>query len=109
GEKRLRLERARAEQMIEAQVRNALQQIQTARQRVTAADASANAAKAKLDSETRLFESGESTNFLVLTRQNDYADALRRAVVARLDFNKSVSLLEQALGTTLASYNIVLP
>lgn len=106
NEKRLRLERARAEQLIEAQVRNALQGIETARQRIAAAEASARAAKEKLDSEIRLYQTGESTNFLVLTRQNEYADSRRRAVVARLDFNKSVARLEQALGATLSTHKI---
>ncbi len=108
AERRLDLERARLEQAIEAQVRNALQAIETARQRIAAADSSARAAKEKLDSETRLFESGESTNFLVLTRQNEYADSRRRAVAARLDSNKAVARLEQALGTTLTSHKISL-
>jgi hypothetical protein len=106
NEKRLKLERARVEQVIEAQVRNALQGIETARQRITAAEASARAAKEKLDSEIRLFETGESTNFLVLTRQNEFADSRRRSVVARLDFAKSVTRLEQALGTTLSTHKI---
>jgi HAE1 family hydrophobic/amphiphilic exporter-1 len=105
-EKRIRLERARAEQQIQAQVRNALQGIETARQRIEAAEASARAAKEKLDSEIRLYQTGESTNFLVLTRQNEYADSRRRSVVAHLDYNKSVARLEQALGTTLSSHNI---
>jgi HAE1 family hydrophobic/amphiphilic exporter-1 len=108
AERRLKLEQARVEQGIEAQVRNALQGIQTARQRITAAEASARAAKEKLDSETRLFESGESTNFLVLTRQNEYADSRRRAVAARLDLNKAVARLEQALGTTLEAHQVKL-
>lgn len=106
NEKRIRLERMRAEQTIEAQVRNALQGIETARQRISAAEASAQAAQVKLESEKRLFGSGESTNFLVLTRQNEYADSRRRAVVARLDFNKSVARLQQALGTTLSTHKI---
>jgi outer membrane protein TolC len=106
NEKRLGLEKARTEQVIEAQVRNALQGIQTARQRIAAAQASARAAKEKLDSEQRLYQTGESTNFLVLTRQNEYADSRRREVVARLDFNKSVSRLEQAIGNTLSTHNV---
>jgi HAE1 family hydrophobic/amphiphilic exporter-1 len=104
--KRIKLERARSEQAIQAQVRNALQGIETARQRIQAAEASARAAKEKLDSEIRLYQTGESTNFLVLTRQNEYADSRRRSVVAHLDYNKSVTLLEQALGTTLSAHNI---
>jgi outer membrane protein TolC len=106
GEKRLKLERMRAEQFVEAQVRNALQGIQTARQRRAAAEASAKAAREKLDSEMRLYQVGESTNFLVLTRQNEFADSRRRVVVAELDYNKSVSRLEQAVGMTLAAHKI---
>ncbi|HYO81112.1 MAG TPA: TolC family protein [Bryobacteraceae bacterium] len=106
NEKRLRLERIRAEQNIQAQVRNALQGIETARQRIQAAEASARAAKDKLDSEIRLYQTGESTNFLVLTRQNEYSDSRRRAVVARLDYNKSIARLNQAMGATLSSNKV---
>ncbi|MEK7405671.1 MAG: efflux RND transporter permease subunit [Acidobacteriota bacterium] len=106
AERRLKLEQTRAEQLIEAQVRNALQALETARQRIAAASASARAARDKLDSETRLFQSGESTNFLVLTRQNEYADSRRREVVARLEANKAVARLRQALGTTLEAHKV---
>lgn len=106
AERRLKLQRAQVEQAIEAQVRNALQAMATARQRIAAAEASARAAAEKLESETRLFQSGESTNFLVLTRQNEYADSRHRALVAKLDFNKAVARLEQALGATLGRHQI---
>ncbi len=105
-EKRLGLERARIEQGIVAQVRSAMQAIETARQRIQAAEASSRAAKEKLDSETRLFQAGESTSFLVLTRQNEYTDSLRRVVVSRLDYNKAVSRLQQAAGETLSSHQL---
>ena len=104
--RRLKLEQARVEQGIEAQVRNGLQEILTAKQRIAAAEASARAAKEKLDSETRLFQTGESTNFLVLTRQNEYADSRQRAVVANLDLHKAAARLQQALGTTLTTYQV---
>lgn len=106
AERRLQLEQARLEQLIEMQVRNALQALQTARQRIRAAEASARAAREKLDSEVRLFQAGESTNFLVLTRQNEYADSRRRTVVARLEANKAVSRLRQAMGLTLQAHGI---
>lgn len=108
AEKRLKLERTRGEQLIEAQVRNALQGIQTSRQRIAAAQASARAAREKLESEQRLYQTGESTNFLVLTRQNEYADSRRREVLAQLELNRSVARLQQAMGTTLSTYQITL-
>ncbi len=106
GERRLKLERDRLEQAIAAQVRNAMQSLTTSRQRILAAEASEHAAKEKLESEIRLFQSGESTNFLVLTRQNEFSDSRRRVVVARLDFNKAVSRLRQSIGTTLEAHNL---
>jgi len=108
AERRLKLEKSQMEQAIEAQVRNTLQSIETARQRVAAAQASERAAKEKLDSETRLFQTGESTNFLVLTRQNEYADSRRRAVVANLELNKAMARFEQAAGSTLRRHRITL-
>lgn len=108
AERNLSLQRARTEQLIEAEVRNALQALRTSEQRIVAADASIKAAKEKLDSEQRLFETGESTNFLVLTRQNEYADSQRRGLSARLDRNKALARLEQAIGASLDSHNISL-
>ena len=43
---------------------------------------------------------------LVLTRQNEYADSRRRDVVARLDANKAIAQLRQAVGSTLDAYKI---
>jgi HAE1 family hydrophobic/amphiphilic exporter-1 len=104
--KKLQAERAKWEQAIQVQVRTSLQSIQTARQRISAARANELAAKEKLESETRLFQTGESTNFLVLTRQNEYLDARRRAVVADLELNRAAARLEQALGATLQTHHI---
>jgi HAE1 family hydrophobic/amphiphilic exporter-1 len=104
--KRLELVRGRAEQAIEAQVRNALQALETARQRGRAAAAGVVAAKDKLESESRLFAAGESTNFLVLTRQNEYAAARRRQVDADAAFNRAVAQFQAALGATLSARRI---
>ena len=99
AERRLKLLAAQVEQGIAGQVRNGLQQLETARQRIAAAGE-------KLESEVRLFQTGESTNFLVLTRQNEYADARHRLLVARLDHNKAVARLEVALGSALTAHAI---
>ncbi len=106
AEKRLGLMRLRTEQIIQAQVRNAFQALETAIQRIQAAAASTKAALVKLESETRLFATGESTNFLVLTRQNEYSAARRRQVDAEAAFNKAVAQYETALGTALASHGL---
>jgi len=107
-ERQLRLETARIEQAVTTEVRNALQAISTARQRIAAADASARAAQEKLESELRLFGTGESTNFLVLTRQNELADSRTRAIAARLNLYKAQVNLARATGTALEAQEISL-
>jgi HAE1 family hydrophobic/amphiphilic exporter-1 len=106
AQRRVALERTRAQQTIGQQVRDSLQAIESARQRVTAAEAGARAAREKLESETRLFQSGESTNFLVLTRQNEYANSRLRAIVANVDLNRALARLEVATGNTLSTYGL---
>jgi len=104
----LKLQRTRTEQSIEVEVRNALQSLETAKQRIVTGEAGVRAAREKLESEQRLFEHGESTNFLVLTRQNEYSDARRRLLSAHLDYNQAVTRFHAATGVTLASRNLVL-
>lgn len=107
-ERRLNLVKRQLEQAIEAEVRNALQGLATARQRIQAARASERAAQEKLESEIRLFQTGESTNFLVLTRQNELIDSKRRVVTATLLLNRAVAQAQKALGTALSAHNISL-
>ncbi len=107
-ERQLKLETARVEQTVSAEVRNALQFIETARQRIAAADASVRASQEKLESEIRLFGTGESTNFLVLTRQNELADSRTRAISARLNLYKSMVRLTQSTGEALESLQIAI-
>ena len=77
-------------------------------QRIVAAQAAEKAAQEKLNSEVRLFQTGESTNFLVLTRQNELLDSRRRAIIAQLELNRAIARLEQAIGKTLPAHNIKL-
>ncbi len=104
--RRLAAFRDRVEQLIEAEVRNALQGVETARQRVEAARAARVASKEKLDSETRLFATGETTNFLVLTRQNEYSAARGAEVRALTDLNKAIANLHRTLGITLQEHGL---
>lgn len=108
ADRRLKLQMRQAEQGVEAEVRNALQALESARARIEAAQASERAASEKLESEIRLFQTGESTNFLVLTRQNELLDSRLRAVIAVLEYNRAVARLEQATGLTLEAHRITL-
>jgi HAE1 family hydrophobic/amphiphilic exporter-1 len=105
-ERRLKLTKTQIEQGIAASVRTALQNLEAARLRIDAARASERAAREKLESEIRLFQTGESTNFLVLARQNELLDSRRRVVAAELLLNRAVAQLQQALGSTLQANEI---
>lgn len=90
------------EQRVEREVRNALQSVQTARQRIDAATASRKAAEVQLGSEQRRYEAGLSTTYFVLERQNELADARARELQALSDYNKAVAELQRVVGTTLS-------
>jgi len=106
--KQLDAQRQRTEQMIEVEVRNALQAVETARRRVEAAKNSRVNAELQYTSEQRRFDGGLSTNFLVLDRQNALSSARGREVKALTDYTKAVTELQRALSTTLTSNNIAL-
>ncbi len=104
--RQLNAQRSKLEQQIEAEVRNALQGVETARQRVEAAKAARRASEQQLQSENRRYQAGESTNFLVLTRQNDYSAARAREVRALTDYNKALAIFQRAVASTLDQFNI---
>jgi HAE1 family hydrophobic/amphiphilic exporter-1 len=100
--------RQRVEQLVEADVRNALQSVVTAAKRVESARAGRVASQAQLDSEERRFRVGETTNFFVLTRQNQLSEARSREMRSLADHNIAVAQLQRAVATTLESFNIQL-
>jgi len=104
--KQIDVQRQRTEQTIEIEVRNALQSVETARRRVEAATNSRINADLQYQSEQRKFDAGQSTNFLVLDRQNALSAARGREVKALTDYNKAVAELQRALSITLSSNNV---
>lgn len=99
-------QRKTLEQTIEVEVRNAVQAVETGRQRVETARASREAAEKQSDSEQRRFEAGLSTTYFVLERQNALSQAKGRELRAMTDYSKAVSELQRVMGTTLTSANV---
>ncbi len=98
--------RAQAEQVIVAEVRNALQALRSAEARLEAAVAAREAAEALYASEERQFRSGTTIFYLVLQRQTELTAARGRELRARTDLNKSISEFQRAIGNTLTVNNV---
>jgi len=94
------------EQSIEAEVRNALQSVEMGRERVETARAAREAAEKQYQSEQRRFDSGLSTTYFVLERQNALSESRGRELRAMTEYNKAMSELQRVMGTTLTSANV---
>lgn len=106
--KQLDAQRQRTEQLIEVEVRNAVQGIETAKRRVEAAKNSRVNAELQAQSEQRKFDAGQSTNYFVLDRQNALSSARGRELKALTDYTKAVAEMQRALSTTLTNNNVAL-
>jgi len=94
------------EQVVIVEVRNAVQAVETARQRVlTARRARANA-EIQLEGERRLYDSGRSTTFILFQRENALANARNAEIRAETDYSKAVADLQRSTSTTLRINNI---
>ncbi|HZB46654.1 MAG TPA: TolC family protein, partial [Pyrinomonadaceae bacterium] len=106
-ERRIENSRAQAEQLIESEVRNALQALRSNEARLQAAAAAREAADQQYTSERRKFQAGASTVYMVLQRQTDLVAARGRELQAQTDLNKSIADFRRATGDTLRSRNVV--
>jgi HAE1 family hydrophobic/amphiphilic exporter-1 len=94
------------EQAIIAEVRNAVQAVETARQRVLAARSARENAEIQLRGEQKLYEAGRSTTFLLFQRENALANARNSEIRSETDYNKALSDLQRATSTTFRINNI---
>jgi outer membrane protein len=104
--KQIDVQRQRQIQLIEIEVRNSQQAVETARKRVEAATSSRVNAELQYQSEVRKFDAGQSTNYFVLDRQNALSSARGRELRALVDFTKAAAQLQRAMSTTLTSNNV---
>jgi len=97
---------AQAEQVIEAEVRNAIQALRSAEARLVSAHDATIAAQELYDSEQRQFRNGTTIFYLVLQRQTDLTIARARELQSRTDLNKAISEFERSIGNTLTVNNV---
>jgi HAE1 family hydrophobic/amphiphilic exporter-1 len=105
--RRITNQRAQAEQLIEADVRNATQTLRSAEARLASAAATRSSAELQFESEQRQFRAGTTTVFLVLQRQNELLAARGRELQAQTDLNKAIAEFQRATGNTLGANNVL--
>lgn len=94
------------EQIIEVDVRNAAQSVETSRARVLAAREARRNAEQQLEGEQRLYQVGRATTFLLFQRENALTNARNAELRAETDYNKALASLQRATSTTLRANNI---
>ena len=95
------------EQIIEVDVRNSAQAVESARQRVLSAREARVNAELQLEGEQRLYQVGRSTTFLLFQRENALANARASELRSETDYNKALADLQRATSTTLRANNVV--
>jgi outer membrane protein len=95
------------DQIIEVDVRNAAQAVETARMRVLAAREARANAEMQLEGEQRLYQVGRSTTFLLFQRENALTNARAAELRAETDYNKALADLQRATSTTLRANNVM--
>ena len=103
---RLTNTRAQVEQIIEAEVRNAIQGLRSAESRLTSATDGRVAAEELYASEQRQFRAGTTTFFLVAQRQTELLAARSRELQSQTDLNVAISVFYRATGATLTINNV---
>ena len=103
---RIETQREQIEQVIEVEVRNALQAIRTAEARLRFATVARENSEKQYDSEQRKLDAGQSDTYKVLERQTALTVARSSELRARTDLNKAIADLDRATGNTLKAKNI---
>ena len=99
----LLMNRKNQEQKIAVQIRNAIDDLESNKQKVEATGVARQLAEAQLDAETKRFKVGMSQNFLLLQRQNELSVARGAELQALVAYKKSVITLQQDMYTLLES------
>ena len=87
------------EQTIIVDVRNAVQAVETTRQRVLTARRALENAQIQLDGERKLYDNARSTTFLLLQRENTLTNAKNSVIRAETDYNKALADLQRVTST----------
>ncbi|WP_243321586.1 TolC family protein [Geothrix sp. SG200] len=91
---------------ITLEVRQAFRNLDASAKGVAAAEKTRIFREKDLEAEQKKFENGMSTNFLVLSKQNDLDTAKSSELQAQITYAKAATALEKALGHLLEARNL---
>lgn len=94
------------EQIVIVEVRNAVQAVETSRQRVLTARRARENAEKQLEGERALYDAGKSTTFLLFQRENALTNARNAEIRAETDYNKAIADLQRTTSTAFRANNI---
>jgi outer membrane protein TolC len=93
---------------ITLEVRTAMRNVEAAEKGTKAAEKTRYFREKDLEAEQKKFENGMSTNFLVLSKQNDLSSSRSAEVQAQITYAKAVTALEKAVGNLMEARNLKL-
>jgi HAE1 family hydrophobic/amphiphilic exporter-1 len=96
------------EQTVIVEVRNAVQAVETTRQRILTARRARENAEIQLEGERKLYEAGKSTAFILFQRENGLTNARNAEIRAETDYNKAVADLQRVTSTAFRANNVQL-
>jgi HAE1 family hydrophobic/amphiphilic exporter-1 len=105
GEK-ISSQRRQLEQLIQMDVRNALQSVRTSEARLRSAAISRQNSDKQYESEKRKLDSGLSDIYKVLERQTALMNARSAEIQAQTELNKSIAELQRATGNSLKANEV---
>jgi HAE1 family hydrophobic/amphiphilic exporter-1 len=105
-EHQLEVRRRGQEQDIIVEVRNAVQAVETSRQRVLTARRARENGEIQLAGEQKLYEAGRSTSFLLFQRENALTNARNAEIRAETDYNKALADVQRVTATAFRENNI---
>ncbi len=102
----IKTQREQLEQMIQVDVRNALQSVRTAEARLRSAAISRENSDKQYESEKRKLDAGQSNIYSVLERQTAVMTARSNELRAQTELNKAIAELHRATGNSLKANNV---
>ncbi|HMQ04728.1 MAG TPA: TolC family protein [Pyrinomonadaceae bacterium] len=103
---RIETQREQLEQIIQVDVRNAMQAMRTAEARLRAAAIARENSVKQYESEQRKLNNGQSDIYKVLERQTALTTARSNELRAQTELNKAIADLQRATGNSLRANNI---